>query len=206
VTAWRAISRRGSGLALLFALFGWGGCGERDGDRGQAVPDPAPPPAEFGTAGKGLGPYTFALPPMPAGTVARSGSGPLAAEDPAEWVSPLTAPTVEDIARGREVFRIYCAPCHGPAGHGDGPMAGPLGVTVRDLHDDAVAELSDGEIYATITQGSGQMLGLKGLISPADRWHAVLGMRAVTRAASTSDRLRGPDSARASAAVSGQEP
>jgi len=54
---------------------------------------------------------------------------------------------------------------------------------VRDLAAEQVAELTDGELYAVITRGSGQMLGLRGLIAPEDRWRCVLGVRDLARAA-----------------------
>jgi mono/diheme cytochrome c family protein len=122
---------------------------------------------------------------MPEGTVARAGGEPPLAEDPAHMRSPVT-PTPDHVARSRELYRIHCAPCHGPLGHGDGPMAALLDVQVRDLAGETVAELSDGEIYATITRGSGRMLGLRGLITPADRWLCVLAVRDLARAASDS--------------------
>jgi mono/diheme cytochrome c family protein len=166
------------GLGIALGLLA---CGDRAGDLGRPA---QAPPGELGSAASGLAPYTFGLPPIPEGTVARAGGEPIKLGDPAAWTSPFTAPSAQDLARGRELFRIYCGPCHGPQGHGDGPMATPLGVTVRDLRDEAVTGLTDGEIYATITRGSGQMLGLRGLVAPADRWLIVLGLRAITRESS----------------------
>ena len=174
MTAWRAIINAGRwprvGFALGMALSLHGaGVGCSPGGQGSAEQPSS-------------GAYSRALRPMPEGTVARAGGEPLLAEDHASMRSPV-APTPDNVARGRELFRIYCAPCHGPLGQGDGPMAELLGVTVRDLTGETVAELSDGEIYATITQGSGQMLGLRGLIAPRDRWLCVLGIRDLARAA-----------------------
>jgi len=126
--------------------------------------------------------YGRVLRSMPEGTVARAGGEPALPEDPTRMRSPLT-PTPDNVAHGRELCRIYCAPCHGPLGHGDGPMAPLLAIEVRDLAGETVAGLTDGEIYATITKGSGQMLGLRGLIAPADRWWCVLGVRDLARAA-----------------------
>jgi mono/diheme cytochrome c family protein len=167
MTAWRAISSAGRrGFALGLALLAIG-CGQH--------------PAEQPSSGA----YSRALRPMPAGTVARTGGEPAVPEDPTQLRSPL-APTPDNVSRGRELCRIYCAPCHGPLGHGDGPMAALLGVDVRDLAGETVAGLTDGELYAVITHGSGQMLGLRGLMPPADRWRCVLGVRDLARSAGDS--------------------
>lgn len=39
----------------------------------------------------------------------------------------------EDLRHGKIIYRIYCAVCHGEAGHGDGPMSSILKVHVPDL-------------------------------------------------------------------------
>lgn len=39
----------------------------------------------------------------------------------------------EWVAQGRLVFQVYCASCHGPEGHGDGPSAAQLRPPPRDL-------------------------------------------------------------------------
>jgi len=62
------------------------------------------------------------------------------------------------LAHGREGFDIYCAPCHGALGDGDG-ITKKLGVmpTVANLHEKRLVEMSDGEIFNTITHGKGTM-------------------------------------------------
>src|SRR5690606_2857126 len=39
----------------------------------------------------------------------------------AELVNPL-ARTAENLAQGEALYQAYCAVCHGPEGHGDGPI------------------------------------------------------------------------------------
>ena len=39
----------------------------------------------------------------------------------------------QDIRHGQTIYRIYCAVCHGDAGHGDGPMSTIIKVQVPDL-------------------------------------------------------------------------
>src|ERR1043166_9641045 len=84
-----------------------------------------------------------------------------AAISPGEvWTAPARAarkqnPTPagpKSIAQGKELFTGACLPCHGPAGKGDGPVAGTLernGVPVRpgNLSDPKIWEQSDGAIF-----------------------------------------------------------
>jgi mono/diheme cytochrome c family protein len=41
--------------------------------------------------------------------------------------------TSEKPMSGQELFQVFCAACHGPAGKGDGPVAGELRRHVPDL-------------------------------------------------------------------------
>jgi mono/diheme cytochrome c family protein len=125
--------------------------------------------------------YEAEFPAMPSGTRARAGGDPPLAEDedPALLVNPIPD-TSANRARGGTLFAIYCTPCHGPAGAGDGPVAGRLGVKVRDLRSEHTAALTDGEIFTTIGEGTGSMLGLGGLVPRDERWllvHAVRHLR-----------------------------
>ncbi|HTY89241.1 MAG TPA: cytochrome c [Candidatus Acidoferrum sp.] len=84
------------------------------------------------------------------------------------------------LARGRERFDIYCAPCHGALGDGNG-ITKKLGVmpTVANLQDKRIVEMADGEIFNTITHGKSTM-GAYGPIMPvADRWAVIAYLRAL---------------------------
>jgi mono/diheme cytochrome c family protein len=122
--------------------------------------------------------YEGVVPPMPDGTVARTGGDPMPGDD-APLLSNPFPPAPEHRKRGAALFSVYCMPCHGQGGRGDGPVAEPLGIEVRDLLSEHVTELTDGEIYRTITAGTGAMLGLRGLIAPDERWLIVLAVRAL---------------------------
>src|SRR5512146_1208365 len=39
----------------------------------------------------------------------------------------------QDLYTGAELYRSYCASCHGASGHGDGPVASSMKVEVPDL-------------------------------------------------------------------------
>ncbi len=84
------------------------------------------------------------------------------------------------LQRGRQRFDIYCTPCHGALGDGNG-ITKRLGVmpTVANLHDKRIVEMTDGEIFNTITHGKSTM-GAYGPILPVpDRWAVVAYLRAL---------------------------
>ena len=73
------------------------------------------------------------------------------------------------LARGQQRFDIYCAPCHGRLGDGNG-ITKKIGdmPAVANLHDKRIVEMPDGEIFNTITYGKNTM-GAYGPIVPARR-------------------------------------
>ena len=90
---------------------------------------------------------------------------------------PVTWPLLQ---RGRERFNIYCAPCHGALGDGNG-INKKLGVmpAVANLQDKRIVEMADGEIFNTITFGKGLMGAHGPLVPVADRWAIVAYLRAL---------------------------
>jgi len=84
--------------------------------------------------------------------------------------------------RGRARFDIYCLPCHGVAGDGDGMVNkramvllnngvnGTIWVQPRNLHQPDMQDLPPGRIFHTITNGFGNMAGYAAQIPVADRW------------------------------------
>ena len=84
------------------------------------------------------------------------------------------------LARGREQFNIYCTPCHGGLGDGNG-ITKKIGVmpAVANLHDKRIVEMTDGEIFNTITHGKGLMGAYGPLVSAQDRWAIIAYTRAL---------------------------
>lgn len=84
------------------------------------------------------------------------------------------------LQRGRERFNIYCTPCHGALGDGNG-ITKKLGVmpTVANLQDKRIVEMADGEIFNTITFGKGLMGAHGPLVPVADRWAVIAYLRAL---------------------------
>lgn len=110
-------------------------------------------------------------------------------KDGEAWVKALPVDaTPQLVRRGQERFNIYCAPCHGMAGYGDGPTAKRAEqlqegtwVPPTPLHADHVKAQPDGELFNTITNGVRNMMGYGSRIDPQDRWAIVLYVRALQR-------------------------
>jgi mono/diheme cytochrome c family protein len=94
-------------------------------------------------------------------------------------LNPLPV-TGELLQRGRERFDIYCAPCHGKLGDGNG-ITKKLGLmpAVANLHDPRMVVMADGELFNTITRGKSTMAAYGPLIPTEDRWAVIAYLRAL---------------------------
>lgn len=92
------------------------------------------------------------------------------------------------MARGRERYDIFCAPCHGLAGHGDGIVARRADrlqqgawVPPASLHDEPAVSRPVGHLFNTITQGIRTMPAYGAQIPAQDRWAIVAYIQALQR-------------------------
>jgi mono/diheme cytochrome c family protein len=140
--------------------------------------------------------------PIPSGTVARDA---LNATDvvhtgSANGVYADTIPVSLNQAlldRGRERFDIYCSPCHGYLGDGDGMVARRGFKIPPSLHHDRVRRAPPGYLFQVITNGYGGMGDYGNQIPVEDRWAIVAYIRALelSRNATLAD-LPAPERAR----------
>jgi mono/diheme cytochrome c family protein len=89
--------------------------------------------------------------------------------------NPVPADAVS-LDRGQQLFATTCAPCHGSAGRGDGPVTKFWKADANrpaDLTDPRVKEQSDGALYLTISQGYGAMAPLNENLDVRSRWDIV---------------------------------
>ncbi|MCU0960849.1 MAG: DUF3341 domain-containing protein [Pirellulaceae bacterium] len=101
-------------------------------------------------------------------------------------VQPVTLAFVQ---RGRERYDVYCAPCHGLAGAGDGITSvralarpdSPGWVPPLSLHSLGVREQPIGKIFNSITNGIRTMPAYNAQIPPQDRWAIVVYVLALQR-------------------------
>lgn len=89
---------------------------------------------------------------------------------------PMTA---QLLARGQRQFNIYCAPCHGQTGEGNGVVKKFGMATVRSVHEAIVVRQGDGEIFNTISHGKSTMQGYAAQLTVEDRWAVVAYVRAL---------------------------
>ncbi len=106
-----------------------------------------------------------------------------------QWIATFPLPVdMELVERGRERFKIFCAPCHGLVGEGDGMVSGRAmkrdeekWVPPLSLHVDSVREQPVGQIFHSITGGVRTMPAYGSQIPVEDRWAIVLYVRALQR-------------------------
>lgn len=97
------------------------------------------------------------------------------------FVAAVPLPVTGDLLnRGQERFNIYCAPCHGRTGTGDGMIAKRGFKQPADLNSARVRNAPPGYLYSVITDGYGAMADYAYQIkSPEDRWAIVAYIRAL---------------------------
>lgn len=103
------------------------------------------------------------------------------------------------LERGKNRFEIYCTPCHGYDGHGQGMVptrvaAGGGAWQARNLVEapqpngagGVVVQMPNGQLFNTISNGYNTMMGYAAQIPHADRWAIVAYVRALQRAQNAS--------------------
>ena len=107
----------------------------------------------------------------------KSSDGSFAAKLPAALKVDLSL-----LERGQDRFQIYCSPCHGTLGDGNG-MTKRYGMgATPTFHDARLRTMPDGEIFNTITNGKNTMMSYADKLSPEERWAVVTYVRALQRA------------------------
>src|SRR5690606_13144884 len=118
--------------------------------------------------------------PAPAETVDVDTSIGEPADEKTAYVEQLpTSLRPAVLVRGRERFNIFCAPCHGHDGHGQGDVVRHGFPAAASLHQAEVRERPPGYVFDVITRGRGKMPSHAGRIPPADRWAIVAYVRAL---------------------------
>jgi len=95
-------------------------------------------------------------------------------------VNPLPVDTV-NLAQGQHLFKVFCSPCHGEKGDGQGHLVKiekfngvPSYFSGSSSRGGDMKALTAGKIYHTITYGVNNMGSHASQISPTDRWKVVM--------------------------------
>lgn len=90
-------------------------------------------------------------------------------------ISPvnMTAPGV--VARGKALYLVYCAQCHGYDYDGNGTVGQSFHPLPTDLRSHAVQSKHEGELFKSISYGvrDGRQPALDTTILPGDRWQII---------------------------------
>ena len=99
-----------------------------------------------------------------------------------KWVAPPeakklknpVAPNADNLSAAHAIYMDKCANCHGEKGLGDGPEAAMYDVQPSNLADaHMMSEMTDGEIFWKIGEGSKPMPSFKKQLSDEQRWQLV---------------------------------
>jgi mono/diheme cytochrome c family protein len=89
--------------------------------------------------------------------------------------SPLNASQPFVITRGKAVYLIYCAQCHGYKYDGNGTVGQSFHPLPTDLRSPEVQSKPDGELFKSVSYGvpNGRQPALQTTITIDDRWHVI---------------------------------
>jgi mono/diheme cytochrome c family protein len=120
----------------------------------------------------------------PAGTVARG----WLRDDEALYTGKIEGQLVdtvpfqishEDLVRGRQRFNIYCSPCHGQLGDGNGMVVQRGLRQAASYHNDRLRQERIGYLFDVATNGFGAMQGYAEQVPVRDRWLIAAYVRAL---------------------------
>ena len=83
------------------------------------------------------------------------------------------------LERGEDRYKIFCTPCHGLQGDGNGMIAMRGMKHPPSYHIDRLRQAPNGYFYDVISNGFGAMYSYSERISPHDRWAIIAYVRAL---------------------------
>jgi mono/diheme cytochrome c family protein len=103
------------------------------------------------------------------------------AKEPVEYKIPpedaarvnSVKPTAESLAKGKKMYGIDCAMCHGKDGNGKGDMGADYKNTTDFTNPDALKNRTDGELFYITRKGKGEMPPEDNRAKDDDIWNMV---------------------------------
>jgi mono/diheme cytochrome c family protein len=116
--------------------------------------------------------------PMPLDSIPAKGRSPVPPmAEAARLVNPVK-PDEAALGKGKELYGIYCAPCHGDSGKGDGPVGKKFVPVPADLRAQSPASQSpDGVLFVILGRGAGGMPAFRAELSALERWQVIAYVR-----------------------------
>jgi cytochrome c553 len=93
-----------------------------------------------------------------------------------EFPMPVTS---EVMARGQERFNVFCSPCHGQTGEGNGMIVQRGFRQPPSYHEDRLVNVPVGHFFDVMTNGFGAMQDYASQVPVADRWAIAAYIRAL---------------------------
>jgi mono/diheme cytochrome c family protein len=87
--------------------------------------------------------------------------------------------TLEMLERGQERYNIFCAPCHGYDGYGQGEVVQRGFTPPTSFHEERLRNAPPGYYFGVITNGFGRMYGYADRVKPEDRWAIIAYIQAL---------------------------
>jgi len=94
-----------------------------------------------------------------------------------ELSNPFSSDDAAALEQGRELYGIYCALCHDPAGNGMGKVVQHGMLQPPSLHGARALNIKDGEIFHILTRGQGNMASYAAQLREDERWKVILYVR-----------------------------
>lgn len=109
----------------------------------------------------------------------------LAGQNASEWIAPDWSDTLinpyayrtDQMEEARGNFVLYCSPCHGYEGKGDGAAGVGLPVKPRDFTLSNVMAQTDGALFWKLNTGRGNMVPYEILLPEEVRWQLITYIR-----------------------------
>jgi mono/diheme cytochrome c family protein len=99
-----------------------------------------------------------------------------------ELLSPVSTENVRARARGEQVFKNFCTPCHGADATGMSPVTQRGVPPPPSLFAPHAAQMKDGQLFHILTYGQNNMAAYAGQVSREDRWNVIAYVRSLQAA------------------------
>ena len=113
--------------------------------------------------------------------------------------------TREDLDRGHDRFEIYCSPCHGRLGDGQGMIVKRGLRQPPSYHDERLVNAPIGHFFDVMTNGYGAMYPYASRVAVDDRWRIAAYIRALQLSQNAPPELQTTSSTGAKSASRGNQ-